>query len=456
MKKIILLLTVLYFTNTYSQTTNKTVLPTNSMNDYKCSFAINNCLHEVGNLTFTPNGKYLLYSENYNRKIYVFDLKKKSIVNEINNTFSDYYLSQDGKYILLDQVNESDENQSMGTVQVYDIEAQKIISEFKFGINILLEHISLSRNNKYLAVSLGDESRVYDFFGKQLLSRIPTPDYPRHMQFTNDNKLLIIAYYKRIDFVDLNNFSVVHSINLNSSFNSMDVSKNDKYMAVTFGQNAIIYDIKTKMVKLNISRGTDLDDVTFSKDNGKLAFREDYKKIIIYNINESKVVSEIDYTSTINSIAFSSNSSVLAFGTPDKGALIIKTTTYPNCNEKDDLLSQNEKNRLRNDEEQKKIDELKSYVYTCKLVAGKKYSSSSGSLKKYTAYLSNGKVSAVPEVIVFYEDNSYRKIVIGYNGLLTADFTRLSYYDKETEEEGIKILLKEYLRKNMKAEKFNF
>jgi len=186
---------------------------------------------------------------------------------------------------------------SLSNIRLYDTLVYRLVKEDPFiNYNANILHLCITSDGKYTAFTRSDSClSVYSLSGKNEVIKL-NMIYPTPIVFSNDNNKFICSRLNsdiyNLEIYNTSNWQLIKSFRIDNLITQMELSTNDKYLAIDQYNRIKILDIDNNFNVLFDSLKT-VKCMTFSNDSRKFAYALD-SYIYIWDIESKKMISKIN------------------------------------------------------------------------------------------------------------------------------------------------------------------
>ncbi|MDE6296101.1 MAG: WD40 repeat domain-containing protein [Muribaculaceae bacterium] len=180
----------------------------------------------------------------------------------------------------------------------------------------------ITRNKK------GESAANIYHTGKQEshLNKFDTKRYgvPTAIEYTPDARFIVIATDKGIYFVEPRKYEVVSQIAaVPVAVGEMALSPNGYYLAVSGGDEVIVYNIEEKRIRKSLNMGEAVTAIEFSPDSNDLAVLTDDGLLSLYNTRTFELRKMIDNLGEARAFAYNFDGKYAAVVTDDNQVVLV-------------------------------------------------------------------------------------------------------------------------------------
>jgi 6-phosphogluconolactonase (cycloisomerase 2 family) len=281
----------------------------------------------VSQLVFTPDSRYLISASYGDFSIRIWDVNSGHELSyqKTKNRIRNITITPEGDYIITAD--------AYNYILSWPIEMGNTIGPQKLLTSKAGDEVALSPDKKYFATTaLKKPLRIWNFNNNTLIKELDMKVQPRVLTFSKSGDLLVSAGKG-------NTFSTwttknwksktykIKNVSQDSDVSSLDISNNDKYLAIGhMDSSIIIFDLKKRKVLHNfyVPNAATMD-IKFSPDGNFLATAQYNNSIYIWDTQTAKRLFILKkHAEAVSNLAFSPDGTMFASASEDKSIIIWK------------------------------------------------------------------------------------------------------------------------------------
>ena len=257
------------------------------------------------------------------KQIYSININSASVIKtqEINADYRSYSLSPDGKWIAVNDYDNTEVSDAHGmsgkvgaVVRIFDRETLKKVTIFN-AKKEQIRTIKFSSDSKYLAAGASDGIYVYSMESlKQVAQFVDKMEWPMSLTFTNDSKNVIAGDKDKIIRVwDIDDGKLMKKLgSVANSIQHIALRPSGQSLAVTNGSGGIqVFDLKLGIITNQYTNAVQPGHIQYSPD-GELLIRSSYSdNIQVWNANTGELSGEFEGSISTSIFAVSPNNNIM-------------------------------------------------------------------------------------------------------------------------------------------------
>ena len=267
-----------------------------------------------GDVTFTPDGKRIIYAEG--KTIKIFDAETGKEIKAFNvheNSKCSLFsidISPDGKFLLCGMIFYHMEDKKLSKREkkacLIDIETEEVLKTFDNSMSAVF-----SPDGRAIALGKVGEIIFVDLETLEEIKRLKSSLSYKSLSFSPDGKYLA-AGSLGIELWNLDKDEIVWKIEPAEPGKFVFCSKNS--FAMITDTKIFRYSFEDRSLKKTTETDGFIESAAFDSKTGLLACGTEDKKVVIVDINKEEVIKEILCPTFVGSLAFSKDRTTLAAG----------------------------------------------------------------------------------------------------------------------------------------------